>query len=219
MEAKPNVPSPDDAVAGPGGEPCLHRTMSSEPTDLVRSLSAIQRSQRRFLADCAVVCQGDPRFRDAFRRWREWLTLLKLQILRAEGRLLHYLLVPEELRPWHDFPGGGIRHQDAYRRWDQRITPYLEALHIDTRYVRLADVRDPDTEITTALAGTDLVAVASIAEVTQGALDRQALDGDAKWLEDLAFHHVLAPWKVQGLRPLDDCLRWLDAFLGEMDEL
>ncbi|TVR43638.1 MAG: hypothetical protein EA402_09290 [Planctomycetota bacterium] len=190
-----------------------------ENSDLRRALAAIHRSQSRWLADLTIVCQGDPRFLDAFRRWREWLTLLKLQLIRAEDRLLHYLLVPEERRPWRDFPLRKPSQADSFRRWDSCITPYFKALHIDTRFRRLGDVRDLDGEASIALASTDLVAVASIAEHTQAALRHVAAEGEAEGLEDLAFFHVLAPWKVQGLRPLTDVLQWLDAFLAEMDEL
>ena len=37
-----------------------------EPTDLVRALQAIGRSQARLLRDIREVCAGDPRFLDAF---------------------------------------------------------------------------------------------------------------------------------------------------------
>lgn len=190
-----------------------------ESTDLIRALSAIARSQARLLHDMEVVSTGDPQFLDAFRRWREWLTLLKLQIIRAEGRLLHYLLVPEELRPQRDFAGGPSRQRDSYRRWDALIPPYLNALHIDTSYLRLADNRDLDGEVSIALMSTDLVALASLMETTQAALSYRPLEAGAPWLEDMAFYHVLAPWKVQGLRPLNDVLRWFDSFLAEMDIL
>ncbi|TVR13185.1 MAG: hypothetical protein EA401_07410 [Planctomycetota bacterium] len=193
--------------------------MNNERTDLIRAMDAIARSQERWLRDLAAVCQGDPRFLDAFRRWREWLTLLKVQLLRAEQRLLHYLLVPEKLRPWRDCPHTGASHHDSYQHWQKRIPPYLDALHLDTRYMRISDPRDLDLEPSVALASTDLVAIASIAEHTQQALRSHPLQGDEPWLEDLAFYQVLAPWKVHGFTPLADALRWLDCFLSEMEEL
>lgn len=193
--------------------------MSNERTDLIRALDAIARSQERWLQDLQAVCQGDPRFLDAFRRWREWLTLLKVQLLRAEQRLLHYLLVPENLRPWRDFPRSGRSHHQSYRLWQERIPPYLDALHLDTRYIRLADPRDLEQEPAVALASTDLVALAAIAEHTQHALRECPANGNEPWLEDLAFYQVLAPWKVHGFAPLADVLRWIDSFLAEMDEI
>ena len=190
-----------------------------EPTDLVRALQAIGRSQSRLIRDIKEVCAGDPRFLDAFRRWREWLTLLKLQLIRAEGRLLHYLMVPEDRRPWKEYPIRSKSLQSSYHEWDQIIPPYLQALHIDTRYLRIPDLRELEHEAVIALAATDLVAVSSVMEVSQFALEQYSFDQHTPWLEDMAFYHILAPWKVQGLRPLADFLRWMESFLGEMDEL
>ena len=190
-----------------------------QPTDLVRALQAIARSQTRLLRDIREVCAGDPRFLDAFRRWREWLTLLKLQLIRAEGRLLHFLMVPEDRRPWQEYRPKSKSLQGTYHEWDGIIPPYLRALHIDSRYLRLPDIRELEGEAVVAMASTDLVALTSVMEVTQHAIEQRAFDQHSPWLEDMAFYHVLAPWKVQGLQPLNDVLRWLDSFLSEMDEL
>jgi len=189
-------------------------------TDLVRSLSAIGRTQRRWLADLQLVCaERDPCFKQAFRRWEEWLTLIKLHIHRAEGRLLHYLLVPEDQRPWRDLPGPQPERQRSWRRWYDLVAPYLRELHLDTTYRRLADIRDPTSEAINADIVTDLVAVAEVAESTNLALAQVSEAGRHSALEELAFFHILSPWKQQGLPALFDLLRWLHAFLAEYDEL
>ncbi|MHC5068120.1 MAG: hypothetical protein ACYTF0_05990, partial [Planctomycetota bacterium] len=119
------------------------------PHDLSRALEAIRRTQRRWLRDVDDCCRGDARFLDAFRRWEEQLTLLKLQIHRAEQRLLHYLLIPEEHRPWRDMRSGDNDTNATYRRWLHRIEPYVHGRHIDTAYRRLNDCRDLHDEAVT----------------------------------------------------------------------
>ncbi|MFW5858748.1 MAG: hypothetical protein ACOCYP_01880 [Planctomycetota bacterium] len=189
------------------------------PTDLIRALDAIARVQARWLADLEQVTAGEPRFLDAFRRWEETLSLLKVHIHRAEQRLLHYLLVPQAQRPYHDFDHEPPDRRARFAHWTRRTTGYFDALHIDTAYRRLSTITDPFEEAATADICTDLVALAVLAETTGSALERFANGGDQAHLEDLAFYHVLNPWKREGLPPLLDVLRWLNALSAERDEL
>ena len=188
--------------------------------DLTRALQALARVQTRWLEDVRSMCAGDPRFLDAFRRWEEALTLLKVYLHRIEAKLLHLLLVPPERRPWKELPPSTKPGPAGYAHWNQVISPYFKALHIDTTYRRLADCLDLDGEALTADAVTDLVAIAEICDSTSRALERLgAIENDPAYLEDLAFFHVLSPWKQQGLPALFDFLRWLNAFLSERDSL
>lgn len=189
------------------------------PTDLIRALEAIRRTQTRFLTEVEQLCRGDPRFHDAFRRWHELLTLLKLHVLRAEQRLLHFLLVPEERRTWREFPGAIGDSQTRWRHWMHLVAPYFRSLHIDTSYRRLGDILDPLAEAVTADVVTDLVAVCEVADATSTALEHFHKEGHTALLEDLAFYHVLSPWKQHGLPALGDLSRWIGAFLAEHDEL
>ena len=192
------------------------------PTDLMRSLDAIQRSQARWLTDLKSICStSDPCFLEAFRRWEENLTLLKLHLHRAEQRLLHFLLVPEERRPWRELPGPKRKHErrSSFAQWNKLVQPYFLSLRINTSYRRLANIIDLEESAVTADVVTDLVALAEICENTGEALDRFKMLNDRSCLEDLAFYHVLSPWKQQGMPALMDCLRWLNAFLRQHDEL
>ena len=206
----------------------LYRNMSSidtryASTDLIRALQAIQRTQQRWLEDIHSVCKNkDPRFLDAFRRWEEHLTLLKLHLHRAEQGLLHFLLVPEERRPWRDLPGSSRSKQDrrqAFARLNSTIQPYLHSLRIDTYYRRLANHLDLEECAVTADVITDFVALAEMCEYTGDALKCVHDMRDQQFLEDLAFYHVLSPWKQQGMPALFDALRWVHAFLRQHDEL
>ena len=40
-----------------------------------------------------------------------------------------------------------------------------------------------------------------------------------KKIEDLAFYHVLSPWKQRGVAALLDVLRWLSEVLREHEDL
>lgn len=185
-------------------------------TDLIRSLQAIARSQRRWLDDVVAVTAGDPRFPDAFRRWEEWLTLIKLHLHRSEQRLLHYLMVPDDRRGWSQLGTVAPDARATWRQWYDRIAPYLRSLHIEHHYRRVGDVLDPGAEATTADAITDLVTVAEVADTTGHDLRRLDLVADqAEDLEHLAFYHVLGPWRQQGLPALLDLQRWMRAWLNE----
>ena len=189
------------------------------PTDLIRALEAIRRTQARWLEDVRQLCRGDPRFLDAFRRWEEQLTLLKLHLHRAEQRLLHFLMVPEDRRPWREFPGLESDAQATYQHWMRTVAPYFRQLHIETTYRLLASILDPCEEAVTADIITDLVAVCETAETTGRALEHFHKEGHTGLLEDLAFYHVLSPWKQHGMPALFDLLRWLHAILAEHEEL
>lgn len=191
------------------------------PNDLIRALEAIQRCQLRFIEDLATTCAGDPCFLQAFRRWQETLTLLKLHLHRAEQRLLHFVLMPEERRKWKDLPGPRKRHQrqESFATWNKRVIPYFQSLHIDTRYMRVSSILDLDEGSIIADITTDIVALAETCENTGEALDKFKAMSDPCYLEDLAFYHVLNPWKQQGTHALMDVLRWINEFLHHHTDL
>ena len=83
---------------------------------------------------------------------------------------------PENAQPASQLSGLGQSHP-----------PYLKALHIDTRYLRLPEPLELEGEAVVSLAATDLVAICSVMDICQHAMDEQELDQKAPWLEDLAF--------------------------------
>ncbi|MBA3710430.1 MAG: hypothetical protein H0W83_16620, partial [Planctomycetes bacterium] len=182
--------------------------------ELLRALAALHLSQSRWLADLGEACQGDPAFAASFRRGQEELTMVKLQLHRAENRLLHYLLVPHHQRPWREcgLPAGD--HRALAAQWTQRLAGWFGDLRLDGSYRRLTSVLALDEEAATADIVTDLAAVAGTAESTMPALARLGRGVDPAALEDLAFYHVLSPWKQHGGSALIDCLRWLNDMLG-----
>lgn len=195
-------------------------TTDHAPTDLLRALEAIQRTQQRWLQDVTTVSAGDPRFLDAFRRWEEWLTLIKLHIHRAEQRLLHLLMLPEDRRTWREVPHHQSDSGTTYRHWMRCVGPYFRGLHIDTSYRRIADSHDMHAEAVTADALTDLVALCEIAASTNQVLDRVLGTSETpEVIEDLAFFHIISPWKQLGMPAWFDWMRWLNEFLREHDEL
>jgi hypothetical protein len=192
------------------------------PGDLVKALGAIQRAQTVWLVDLGQVAQGDPSFIAAFRRWQEQLTSLKLFLHRAESRLLHYVVSDDRHEPWKEFaapgPNAGDRRAIA-GRWTDKLVDYFRTIHIDTRYRRLTSTIDLDEECATADIVTDFVAVAEVCETTMPALSSLQQQSEPACLEDLAFYHVISPWKQRGVPALLDVLRWLAEILREHDEL
>ncbi len=187
------------------------------PADLAQALGAIGRIQSLWLADLDQVCRGDPAFVAAFRRWEEQLTALKLYVHRAEARLLHYLLAAPA-RPWREYEGPGGDRAAATERWNARLVPYFAGLRLDTTYRRLASVLEPEDDPTTADIVTDLIALAEVAETTQATLVGVQRGGDPDALQDLAFYHVIAPWR-RAQAPLLDVLRWLAEVVREHADL
>lgn len=188
------------------------------PADLARSLAAIHRTQQRWLNDLDQSCRSEQHFVDAFRRWQEQLTLLRLHLIRAEGRLLQYLLLPPAVRE-ADAPSPDPDPAAWSSRLDQ-IDAWFRHLRLDTRYRRLEDPLDLNDKATTADIVTDLTTLAVLAADTGAALGRrQALDLAPSGLEDLAWFRVIAPWRTRGRAPLLDCLRWLTDILDEHGDL
>lgn len=188
------------------------------PNDLVLSLHAVRRTQALWLADLDQVCQGELGFLAVFHRWEEQLTALKLHLHRAEARLLHFVMA-SAITPHRDFPAGTIDRRLLARAWIERIGPWFRSIHIDTAYRRLDHVLDLDVEAITADIATDLATVAETAERTMPALAAlRAGAGDPASLPDLAFFHVLAPWRSHGLDALADVLRWLGEVIHEHED-
>ncbi|MFW5846337.1 MAG: hypothetical protein ACOCXJ_08930, partial [Planctomycetota bacterium] len=99
-------------------------TGEPRPGDLLRSLTAIRRAQGRWLDDVlGTTAANEPRFSEVFRRWSQQLTLIRLTLLRAEHMLLHYLLVPIEMRPWRELPAPPQIGPDDCRAWQDRLAP------------------------------------------------------------------------------------------------
>jgi hypothetical protein len=186
---------------------------------LVRALAALGHAQEAWLDDLHQVCLGDPAFVTAFRRWEERLTLVKLRLHRAEGRLLNHLLAVATPRPSDDAPAAPSPDaRPAVRRWRERLEHYCTDHRIDTAYRRLDDALDHDQEAVTADIITDLARLAEVAETTGAALEGMANCHDRAELEELAFFRVISPWKTRGLPALLDVLRWLAETLRERED-
>lgn len=188
--------------------------------DLRQALAAQLRLQQRLLTDIRhTLDEPDPHFQDAFRRWEEQLSHLKWLFHRCERLLLHYLLVPEQHRPWKELPGPRIDHRPLLQAWQTPISHYFRLFHIDGTYRRLADPLNLTDEASTADVTTDLVAVCAMMDATSQSGSRVLDQIDDSQVEDLAFYHVVSPWKQRGLPALFDVLRWLHAYLSEYDAL
>ena len=71
----------------------------------------------------------------------------------------------------------------------------------------------------TADITTDLATLAETAEAAMPALiTLRDGGGDPACLEDLAFFHVIGPWRSRGLPALADVLRWLGEIIREHEE-
>jgi hypothetical protein len=187
------------------------------PSDLRRALGAVSRTQSLLLIELDQACRGDPAFISAFRRWSELFTALRLHLLRVESRLLQHVLAGQR-EPSYEFAPPGFDREEAARRWSGRLGAWFQQLHIESTYLRLPTVLDPDQEPVTADITTDLAALAEIAEATMPAL-AASQEGASHGLDDLAFFHVLGPWKNRGFAALDDVLRWLAEMSREHDTL
>ncbi len=187
----------------------------SDGDDVLRCLAALQRSQATWLADLAATCPHDPAFTDAFRRWQEQLTQVKLHLHRSEGRLLHFVLTPQAAALHREVRSPDDPGRTIARAWRNRLQEWFATIHLDPTYARLESVRDLASEPLNADITTDFMILAELAELTAPVLERIALDRDLGSAQDLAFFGVLAPWRVRGLPALHDCLRWLAETLSD----
>ncbi len=194
--------------------------MSSEAAadELLRALGALQLSQHRWLADLGEVLAGDPAFNECFRRWQEQLTMVKLQLHRTEGRLLHYLPAALSREPREPRGRGPAIPRALAATWRTRLEAWFTRIHLPTAYRRLEDPLDLDQEAVTADIITDFASLAECAESTLPALDELRTTRDAASLESTAFFRVVAPWKRLGLPALLDCQRWIAATLAEQED-
>ena len=184
--------------------------------DLVRALGALQRVQALWLADLDQA-PSDPSFVAAFRRWQEELTLIKLCLHRVENRLLHYL-IGGSAREWREYHRDDLDPRSGTAVWVQRLGAWFQHHRVETSYRRLGTSLELGEEAVTADIVTDLAAVAACAEATMPALAQARLI-DAAQLDDLAYYHVVAPWRRQGLPAALDVLRWRAEILREHEEV
>ncbi len=184
--------------------------------DLLRALAALRRVQALWLADVGQTGDGDLSFVDAFRRWQEQLTCIKLQLHRVENRLLHYL-VSSPARAWREDAGDGAQARAALAPWISRLGAYVQQVRVETSYRRLASALELAEEAVTADIVTDLALVAATAESSMPALAR-APHTDQAALEDLAFYRIVAPWRL-AQPAMVDVLRWLGEVLREHEDL
>jgi len=191
----------------------------SDGDDLLRCLAALQRSQAVWLADLGATCSGNEvAFTETFRRWQEQLTSTKLQLHRSESRLLHFVLTPQAREQHRNVPAGNDDEHTLAKAWVRRLEPWFHSIHLTTTYRRLENLRDLDDEPFNADIITDLVILAELAEQTAIVLERIAHERDLGITQDLAFYHVLAPWRVRGLPALHAVLGWLHATLTDEDD-
>jgi hypothetical protein len=194
--------------------------------DLLRALAALGRTQGLWLADLystlpgGVTAEGhrhgDPAFSEAFRRWAEQLTAVRLQTLRGESHLLHFVIAAEGMEATTDIAAPGP-DQDLHRDWRRRFTAWFAACHLDGTYRLLENVSDLDGEPVNADIVTDFASLAELMAATSPALAHLAATRDLRAAQDLAFFHVIAPWRARGRRTLDQVLRWLDEQLADAE--
>ena len=182
--------------------------------DLLRCLAALQRTQATWLADLGTTLTGDQAFTAAFRRWQEQLTSTKLHLHRSEDRLLHFVLSPQA-DPHRDVSPPPAADHGLARTWRKRFDAWFATIHLDTTYRRLENCRDLDAEPVNADIVTDLSLLAELAEQTAPVLIQIAESRDLARAQDAAFYGVLAPWRVRGLAPLHESLRWLSETLAD----
>ncbi|MBA2481603.1 MAG: hypothetical protein H0V44_13135 [Planctomycetes bacterium] len=188
--------------------------------ELLRALAALYLSQSRWLADIGDACHsGDAAFAACFRRWQEELTMVKLQLHRAENRLLHFVMAPQESRERREARALEVDGREIARLWRLRLEDWFTRIHLSTSYRRLESAVDLDQEATTGDIITDLVALAEVMEITAPHLVELARERDASLLEETAFYRVIGPWRRLGVPALHEVLRWLSETLGEQEDL
>jgi hypothetical protein len=184
--------------------------MQDRADDLLRVLAALQRSQATWLEDLrTTTTSGDPAFADAFRRWQELLTMMALQVHRAETRLLDFVLAPGASLVQQDGGAGTPESRDAARQWAGSIIGWFTRIHLDPTYLRIERLRDLDQDPLPADIATDLATLAELAETTAPVLERLARERDLATLQDAAFTSILAPWRIRGLPALHTVQAWL----------
>jgi hypothetical protein len=185
--------------------------------ELLRALAALKLSQGRWLADLGEACAGDPAFTACFRLWQEDLTMVKLQLHRVEGRLLHYLPAAKEREP-REPHAGEVDGRAAAAAWRSRLEGWFSRIHLPSSYRRLDSALELDQDAVTSDIITDLAALGECAEVTMPALAWVQSTRDLDRLESTAFFRVVAPWKRLGLPALHEVLRWLSETLLEQED-
>ncbi len=185
--------------------------------ELLRALAALKHSQSRWLADLDEACAGDPAFTACFRRWQEDLAMVKLQLHRVEGRLLHYLPAAREREPREAHPGE-VDGRAAAEAWRLRLESWFTLIHLPSSYRRLDSCLELDQDAVTSDIISDLAALGECAEITMPALAIIQSTRDLDRLEATAFFRVVAPWKRLGLPALHEVLRWLSETLLEQED-
>lgn len=182
------------------------------PLHLIGCLGAVHRTQSLLLVDWEQTCRGDVAFLNAFRRWEELLAALRLHLLRTEGRLRHLVASGGTAS---DYPGPRPDRERLSARWILRFTDWFTAVRIDPTYRHLDSLLDSEAEVVGADIVTDLAIVAEVMEGSMAALGRLGERLDERTLADLAFSHVIAPWRVRGFGALHQVERWLAETLSE----
>jgi|GEM_PF-4998832 len=185
------------------------------PLRLSGCLAAIHRTQSLLLVDWDQTCRGDTGFLSAFRRWSELLAAVRLHVLRAETRLRHVVDSGRGLASFQPLPGDRER---LAARWIVRFTEWFSCVRIDPTYRHLDSILEGDTDPVTADIVTDLAILAEVMEAAMPALGHLNDPVDETVLADLAFTHVIAPWRARGLAALHQVERWLDEMQGEHDD-
>ena len=186
--------------------------------DLFRVLAALQRAQGTWLEEVESVLPGpgveggDPAFAPAFRRWGEHLAMIRLQLHRVEGRLLNFVLSGP---PGIETSPVRIDGRPIHRQWRERLSAWFHTLHLDTTYRYLESVRDLDGEPVNADVVTDLATLLEVVGVTHPLLLRIAEDRNPATVQDMAFFHVVSPWRRTGRGALSQVQRWLDEVVDQ----
>jgi hypothetical protein len=172
-------------------------------------LATLAVTQDAWLTDLAatVADEGDPL--DAFIRWNESLSQIRLALARADRRLADLPVITGTVAA----PGPGPRPADGHRL-RTLLEAWMDRNGIATTWRRVDDPADLDHEAEHADITTDFATLITAANHTGPGLERlMGLETSDGW-EGQAYYAVISPWR-HAARPLDDCLAWLRGQLAE----
>lgn len=185
---------------------------------LIDALVDLDRAQAAWLHDLRVVLPGDMACMTALARWEAQLTHVKFCLHKAELQLMGGLMGSLPL------PDAAVHHEDLeairlrWKSWRDGFETWFDGLHMPTTYRRLSSCLDVDQEAVNADAVTDLATLAELAETASIALASLAKNPSRAELEDLAFYHIIAPWRNRGIPALLDMLRWISEMVREQSD-
>jgi hypothetical protein len=188
------------------------------PNQLLESLVDLDRAQAAWLQDLRGTLPGDAACTEAFARWEESLTLVKLRLHRSEQRLFGSLMngVPA---PIDEVPAeDATTVRNRMRDWRDAFEGWFAVCHLPSTYRHLDTCLDLDQEAVHADIITDLAGLAEVSETTGASLAHLEEAVSLAELEDMAFYRIIAPWRTRGVPALHDALRWLSETLRDHED-